>query len=175
MLLILIAGTQKVIDPATTAGALRAARLPDSTLLVRLLGVAEVSTAVFFVAEGGPIPALAGALLYAGFAWFVINALVRRLPISSCGCLGAADTPPTMVHVVLNLIAVGVMLGAAIIPIAPLGGLLGQEVKTVVPHVLFTGASVYMLYALLAVLPLVSKRARVASPTFIPAPRRPGR
>jgi phosphatidylglycerophosphate synthase len=174
MILILIAGSQKIFDPSTTSGALRAARMPHSIFLVRLLGAVEVGIAALFIAEGGTIPALLGAFLYAGFAWFVINALARDLPISSCGCLGAAETPPTMVHVVLNLIATGVMVGAAIIPIAPLGGLLGQEMKTVIPHLLFTGASVYLLYALLAVLPLVSKRAMASLPTFVATPRRPG-
>ena len=172
MVLILIAGTQKILDPSTTSGALAAARLPASSLLVRILGVVEAAAAVAFLAEGGVIPAAVGAVLYAGFAWFVINALARDLPISSCGCLGATETPPTLVHVVLNLFAVGVMTLAAIIPIAPLGGLLGQEMKTIVPHLLFTGVSVYMLYALLTVLPLVSKRARASLPTFLPSPRR---
>jgi len=37
---------------------------------------------------------------------------------------------------------------------------------------LFTGVSVYMLYALLTVLPLVSKRARATLPTFLPSPWR---
>jgi hypothetical protein len=171
--LLLVAGTQKLIDPSSTSGALRAADLPGSIALVRLLALAEMGVAVAFLVWGGPVPAALGALLYAGFAGFVVNAIWRDLPISSCGCLGATETPPTMVHVVLNLGATVVLAFAAIIPIGPLGGLVGQEVRTVLPFVLFTGVTVYLLYAMLAILPLVSRRAisRLPSPLATPVRR----
>jgi hypothetical protein len=173
MVVLLIAGTQKLLDPSPTSGALRAAGLPASGTLVRLLGLVEAGTAIFFLVVGGPVPAAMGSLLYAGFAWFVINALVRDLPISSCGCLGATETPPTMIHVVMNLGALGLLGAAVIIPVAPMGGVVGQELNVVIPYVLFTGATVYMLYAILAVLPLITRRARATGATLLPAPRRP--
>lgn len=173
MILLLVAGAQKVLDPSSTSGALRAARLPSSPILVRGLGSSEVATGVAFLVWGGPLPAAIGAVFYAGFAWFVINALARKLPISSCGCLGATETPPTMIHVAMNLGSLGLLASAAIIPVAPMGGLVGQELNVLIPYVLFTGATVYLLYALLAVLPLISKRARTGGATFLPVPRRP--
>ncbi len=174
MVLLLFAGAQKIVDPSSTAGALRVARLPSSHPIVRFVGAAEVLVVVSFLVWGGPLPALAGAAFYGGFAWFVINALVRRLPISSCGCLGATETPPTMIHVVMNLGAVALLVTAVIIPIAPMGGLVGQESKVIFPYMLFTGAAVYLLYALLAVLPLVGRKARSTDATFLPTPRRAG-
>ena len=173
MILLLVAGAQKLLDPSSTSGALQAAGLPSALALVRALGLVEVGAGVAYLVWGGPLPAAAGALLYAGFGWFVINAIARDLPISSCGCLGATETPPTMIHVVMNLGSLGVLVAAVIIPVAPLGGLVGQELDVLVPHVLFTGATVYLLYALLTVLPLVSKRARVDASTFLPLSRRP--
>lgn len=173
MILLLVAGAQKLLDPSSTSGALRAAGMPSSVVLVRILGLAEVGAGVAFLVWGGPLPVAAGALLYAGFAWFVISAIARDLPISSCGCLGATETPPTMIHVVMNLGAVGILGAAVIIPLAPMGGLVGQELNVVIPYLLFTGATVYMLYALLTVLPLISKRARAAGAALLPVPRRP--
>jgi hypothetical protein len=75
--------------------------------------------------------------------------------------------------VVLNLGATVVLAFAAIIPIGPLGGLVGQEVRTVLPFVLFAGVTVHLLYAMLAVLPLVSRRAmsRLPSPLATPVRR----
>ena len=123
---------------------------------------------------GGPVPAAVGAGFYLAFGVFVMVALIKDLPISNCGCLGSTETPPTVIHVLMNLGAAAVLVLAVIIPVAPLGGLVGQEVKTVVPYILFLGGSVYMLYALLTVLPLVSKRALATASTPVAIPRRMG-
>lgn len=174
MILLLIAGAQKIIDPSDTSGALRAARLPASPQLVRLLGFAEVGVGVVFLVWGGPIPVAMAAVLYAGFAWFVINALVRKLPIASCGCLGSTETPPTMVHVVMNTAAVAVLIAGVVVPIGPFGGLLEARGSEVVPFILLVGVTVYMLYSLLTVLPLVSKKSQEAFPTPVAISRRSG-
>jgi hypothetical protein len=172
MVLLMIAGAQKLIDPSSTSGALRAAGLPGAYIVVRGLGLAEIVVAGAFLIFGGELSAWGGALFYGGFAGFVGYALVRDLPLQSCGCLGSVETPPTRVHFVMNLIAMAVMVMAAIIPIGPLGGLVGQEVRTVIPFVLFTGVVVYLLYALLTVLPMVSKRAMSQLPTPLGVPTR---
>ena len=39
---------------------------------------------------------------YAGFAVFILVALRRGWALSSCGCFGRPDTPPTPAHAVLN-------------------------------------------------------------------------
>lgn len=167
MILLMIAGIQKIFDPSTTSGALRAARLPSSPRTVRLLGLLEVGVVTAFLVWGGPAPALFAAILYAGFAWFVLNAIVRKLPISSCGCLGSAETPPTLVHVVMNIAAVVVLVVAVAIPMGPMGGVIGVGWAVAVPYVLLVGVSTYMLYALLTVLPLVSRRLQEVTPVVI--------
>jgi hypothetical protein len=172
MVLLLIAGAQKLIAPSSTSGAMRAAGLPGSFVVVRALGLSEIIVAGAFLVLGGGLPALGGALLYAGFAGFVGFALFRNIPLQSCGCLGSADTPPTWVHFVVNVLAMAVLVVAGIIPIGPLGGLVGQEVRTVIPFVLFTGVAVYLLYALLTVLPMVSNRAISRLPTPLGLPSR---
>jgi len=170
VLLLLLAGVQKLIDPSPTAGALRSAGFPSHRNLVRLLAAVEVLVAAAFFAFGGPLPAIGAAVLYLGFAAFVALALVRNLPVSSCGCLGKVDTPPSAVHVAVNLGAVVVLVIAGIIPIEPMGGLVGQSAGVVVPQVLLIGAVTYLLYGLLTALPLVGKRAFRATP--LPGPGR---
>lgn len=167
VILLLIAGVQKVVDPSTTAGAMRMAKLPSSPNLVRLLGAGEAAVAAAFLIWGGPIPAAMAAALYLGFAWFVANALLRKLPISSCGCLGSTETPPTLVHVVMNLASAGVLIWAVIAPIGPLGGVVGSDLGVLVAYLLLVGVSTFMLYALLTVLPLVSRRIQETTPVTI--------
>ena len=47
------------------------------------------------------------AVSYLAFAGFVVVALRSGKPISSCGCFGKVDTPPSPVHVVLDLAFAG--------------------------------------------------------------------
>ena len=157
MVLLVAAGVGKVFRPVPTAGALRLAGLPGSINLVRMLGVFEIAVGVGGIASGGAIAAVTAAILYASFGGFVIYALRRRLPISSCGCLGATDTPPSITHVVVNLFAMLALTAGAIFPIGPWGGA-GSEPDLAVPLVVLTAVTVYLLYGLIAVLPLVGRR-----------------
>ncbi len=50
----------------------------------------------------GPLTGALVAAAYAGFAVFVLVALRRGWALSSCGCFGRPDTPPTPAHAVLN-------------------------------------------------------------------------
>jgi hypothetical protein len=170
--LLLIAGAQKVVDPSNTSGALRAAGLPGDLALVRLLGAVEAALAAAFIVTGAPWAAVGAGVSYAGFSWFVANALIKRLPISSCGCLGAAETPPSLVHLVVNLVAVALFALAAIIPVGPLGGLWGEEMSIVMPYLLFLAAVVYFLYAALTVLPLGFRPRRRVTAASLPDPVR---
>ncbi len=157
--LLVLAGGMKLVRPDLTSGALRAAGLPHSPILVRGLGTAEVVVGVSGIVLGASVPALLAVALYAGFAWFVIHALRHRLPISSCGCFGAADTPPSINHVVVNLGAVVVLAIAALRPIGPWGSIDELGVGLGIAFVLFTAGTVVILYGILAVLPLVRPRS----------------
>jgi hypothetical protein len=150
--LLALAGGMKMVNPELTSGALRAAQLPDSRILVRTIGLVEVLVGVSGVVVGNSIAAFLAAALYAGFAWFVINALRQRLPISSCGCLGATETPPGLNHVVLNVGAVIVLVFAGLFPIGPWGGIDQLAPGAAAAFVGFTGVTIYVLYAILAVL-----------------------
>ena len=94
--LLALGGAFKAVDPADTAYALRALGLPHAALLVRAGGAAEVVIGVGALAVGGPVFAALVALSYLAFAGFVVVALHSGSPISSCGCFGKVDTPPSV-------------------------------------------------------------------------------
>src|SRR4051812_10747982 len=111
--LLALAGGLKVVRPAPTAGALRAMRLPAAVPLVRVLGVGEVALGVSAgIPFARPLLVLLAAA-YLAFAAFVMAALGANTPLQSCGCFGEADTPPSAVHVGLNLAAAVAALTAA--------------------------------------------------------------
>ena len=103
--------------------------------------------------------AFSAAAFYAGFAWFVVHALRQRLPISSCGCFGAVKTPPSINHVIVNIGAVLVLTIAGFFPIGPWGGINQLTPSQAVAFIAFTGVTIYLLYAILAVLPLLQPRS----------------
>ncbi len=169
MALLALAGIQKLADPKPTSGALEAAGLPGSRPIVLSLGVAEISTGLTGVIFGGPIPALIAFGFYAAFALFVGNALFRKLPIRSCGCLGATETPPSTVHLVVNTAAAAAMVAAVYVPVDLIGSLTTLNLGEGFAFVLFTVGVVYLLYGVLAVLPLHSRRLPATSPVAVTA------
>ena len=162
--LLALAGAMKVASPDLTSGALRAAGLPNGRMIVRGIGIVEVAIGVAAIVLGTSIPAFAAAAVYAGFAWFVVNALRKKLPIASCGCFGAAETPPSINHVLVNVAGVVVLVIAGLFPIGPFGGIAELSLGLALAFVAFTAATAFMLYAVLAVLPLVQPSTFEASP-----------
>ena len=166
--LLAVAGAMKVYRPRYTVGALRTAGLPANNTLVRLLGFAEIGVGIAAVWTGNPLWAAATGIFYLGFAVFVVHALRSGIPIASCGCFGSPDTPPSVAHVVLDLMAAAVAFAVAIDPIGSWVGLPGAELWTGVAFLLFSGATVYLLYAIVNVLPQRSGNGRESSVRLSP-------
>jgi hypothetical protein len=157
--LLLAGGALKVVRPAFTARAMREMGLRVSPTVVRAGAMAELAVAAGALVGGGrPLAALVAAS-YAGFAAFVLAALRRGVPLSSCGCFGADDTPPTIVHLVLNVaaalvagaVAVGGSGAAGLAEVANLDG----SVLLRVAFLASTAVSVWLAYVALAILPKV--------------------
>ncbi len=87
------------------------------------------------------------AASYLAFAGFVLVALRTRAPISSCGCFGKVDTPPSVVHVVIDLAAAAVAIGAAIVGDVALPDVLGDQPLLGLPFLLLVviGSSLVFL------------------------------
>ncbi len=110
--LLMAAGAAKVLRPTGTVGALREAGIAVPPAAVRAVAAVEVVIgALLLVTDVWPVR-VAAAGSYLGFAGFVLWALRSGRPISSCGCFGVREIPPTPLHVLLNA-ALAVGLGAA--------------------------------------------------------------
>lgn len=156
--LLTLAGSLKLLRPAPTAGALRAMRLPSSLGLVRVLGLGEVVVGVAAgVTFARPLLVLLAAA-YLAFAAFVIAALGANTPLQSCGCFGQTDTPPSAVHVALNLAAAGTAFAAALSGTPALDITLADQPWHAVPFVLLVAICVHLCVLIATVLPLALGR-----------------
>jgi hypothetical protein len=157
-ILLAIGGTSKLLRPANTANALRGLRLPAAPFGVRLLAVAEIGVAVGALAHGGRSAWLLVAAAYLGFAGFVVLALSRGGAVSSCGCFGAPDTPPTPVHVLVTIAASALGFATAFgHPTGPLLDALADMPALGLPFVVATACCVWFAYAAVAVLPKTAR------------------
>jgi hypothetical protein len=101
-LILVCAGVAKLARPDDTTRALRAAGIPARRSWVRAGAAAETAIGIAAIAFSGPVTAALLAASYTAFGAFVVAALVRGWPLSSCGCFGKADTRPTRVHAAMD-------------------------------------------------------------------------
>src|SRR3954453_1353846 len=149
-----VSGAPKSLDPTNTVGALRSVGVRVPRVAVRLFGAVETALGIATLITGARPLAVLVALSYAGFSGFVVVALSKGGAVSSCGCAGRADTPPTRAHLAVTaglaltslLAAVAGADGLASISwsvttvtalaFAVLGGWLVWLVFTALPHLL---------------------------------------
>jgi hypothetical protein len=125
--LLAVAGSAKAVQPASTAGALALMRLPHRRWMVRVGGIVEAALACAALLTGSAVLAVLVAVSYLTFAGFVVAARRTGAPLASCGCLGKIDTPPHLVHVVLDVLAASAAVGVAITGGAPISRVLADQ------------------------------------------------
>ncbi len=155
--LLVVAGAGKLVDPAPLVRALRSLGLPGGRTAVRLGAAAEVVVGLAAVATGSRLAAAAVALSYAAFTAVVLRGLSRGGVLSSCGCFGKADTPPTRTHAVVTAAAAVGAVAVAVRPYGALPDLLDGAPGAGVPLLLASAAVAATAYLVLAVLPLLSR------------------
>ena len=106
--LLVAAGATKLSRPAGGSAALLGFQTRAG--VVRLIGALEAAAGVAALLVGGPAVWAVG-LLYAVFALVVLRAVLAGA--DSCGCFGRLDAPPSLIHVVGNLVLAAVSFGAA--------------------------------------------------------------
>ena len=157
--LLAMAGGLKVVRPTTTVRALRSAGLPANAALVRIGSAIEVVIALAALLRGGTVAAGLVAASYFAFAAFVLLAFGRGGTVSSCGCFGEVDSPPTVLHVVLNLAAALVAAAAARAGGPAMGDVVGG-VPEIVVFAALVALLAYLAFLAMAVLPKTMARAR---------------
>jgi hypothetical protein len=161
-LLLFAAGVAKCASPGDTANALAATGAPISRTLVRVGGAFEALVGVYAFVEGDRVGAILVAASYAIFAVFIVLALVRHLPIATCGCFGKADTPPSAVHVVFDLAAVVAAVTVALDPPAGIADVLGSQPLAGVPYLFLVLTGAFISFLALGALPRLLVQVREA-------------
>jgi hypothetical protein len=156
--LLAVGGALKAVRPRDTAQALGAVglRFPSwfsARAAVRVGGVVEAVIGVGALLTGGPVFAALVAASYLAFAAFVFVALRTGAPISSCGCFGKVDTPPSVVHIVINLAAAAVAIGAAIVVDVALPDVLRDQPLLGIPFLLLIVIGCSLVFLAFTALP----------------------
>jgi hypothetical protein len=157
--LLALAGGAKLVRPEPTVGALKSIGLPGGRTSALALGLFEVVVGAVAIVFGGPIAATAVAISYAGFAGFVVLALRKGGAIASCGCFGTEDTPPTVVHLVLNILASVTAASAAIGGIGGVPDIVADQPAFGIPFLAFVALGTWFAYLALSVLPTLIPKA----------------
>jgi hypothetical protein len=157
-ILLSVGGALKAVRPRDTAQALvavgmRFPRFLTARTAVRLGGALEAVVGVGALLTGGAVFAVLLAVSYLGFAVFVAVALRRGAPISSCGCFGKVDTPPSVVHLVLNVGAIVTATAVALGPGGGIGEVLADQDLLGLPFLLLVAIATYAAFLALTVLP----------------------
>lgn len=140
--LLIVTGAAKIVRPHDVTSALVDLGLPRVPAAGLVIGLVEVAVGVAALAYSEAL--VVQGLLYSVFAGWVILALRADVPIASCGCLGRDDTPPTVAHAVLNVLAALVSFGAAVGH-----GLVFDSILQVVGQVVVIAVGVFLSYLVL--------------------------
>jgi uncharacterized membrane protein YphA (DoxX/SURF4 family) len=102
-------GGAKVWRPDATVRSLTASGvgLPRPRATIRILGVVEIGVGLSCLLALGPAAPAALAAVYLAFALYLVWLVVRKVPAATCGCFGQRDTEPSLLHVFVDLVAVG--------------------------------------------------------------------
>ena len=157
-----LGGALKAFDPADTAHALTALGLPGGRVLVRVGGAIEAVVAIGALVTGNAVLAAMVAASYLVFAVIVAIALRSGKPISSCGCLGRIDTPPSLVHVGVDLVCAGVAAAAALAATTEIAlpDVLDDQPLLGIPFVLLVAVGTGLVMLALTALPKTLAAAR---------------
>jgi uncharacterized membrane protein YphA (DoxX/SURF4 family) len=140
-------GGAKIWKPDATVRSLTASGVdvPRPRATIRILGVVEVSVGLSCLLALGPAAPAALAALYLAFALYIVWLVVRRVPAATCGCFGQRDTQPSVLHVFVDLVAVGAGVAAVFEPVPSIGSALGALPLYGVPFVAGVFATGYLI------------------------------
>ncbi len=153
--LLVTAGLMKVVRPHDTARALARSfswwprRL--GPVVVRCGAAAEAGLGV--AALIGPARPLAASVAcsYAVFGMFVVYARAKEGPLATCGCFGAPDTPPTMLHVVIDSVLLAASVSVAVSsPTRAVTSTLSRQYAHGLPLVAASAIAAWLSYLALA-------------------------
>jgi Methylamine utilisation protein MauE len=169
-LLLAAAGVAKAIRPTDTARALTtvvAMPLARMRLVVRSGAVAEAALGVVALLLPRTVTAALVGVSYLAFAAFVAYARSTGGAMASCGCFGKPDTPPTVVHLVVDLgLAAAAFAIAAAAPGGSLASMLTSQPDNGIPLIMASGLCAWLVYLSISVLAEVQGARRLTAVSF---------
>lgn len=156
--LLIVAGAAKLLRPTDTARALALFGWPVGSTAVRIGALSEAAVAAAALVTSHRALAAAVAMSYLAFAGWVAVAMARGVPISSCGCFGTPDTPPTLLHVAVDLAAAAVAVSAAARGLPDLAATLSRQPAAGLPFLGMVALVTWMAAMVLTVLPGLARR-----------------
>jgi methylamine utilization protein MauE len=111
--LLVLSGSAKLRATGPAGRALAAVRFPSGSWSVRGIGTLEIGIGMWCLAAPSHSSSLALAALFAGFAMLLALQMKVRAPGASCGCLGTRETPASLLHIALDLVATAAAVLAA--------------------------------------------------------------
>ena len=161
-LLLAVGGVAKARAPGDTARALQAVGIRATFRVVRVAAVLEIVVGLGALLVGGPVFVALVAVSYLAFTVFVVQALRGGTPISSCGCFGKVDTPPSVVHVVLDTAFAGVAVAAAFVGGVALPDVLDDQPLLGLPFLLLLAIGCSLVFLAFTSLPKTMAAVREA-------------
>ena len=154
-----VGGIAKLAGPEATVPMLRALGLPATAMVARALGTVEVLVGGAALLFGGR--ALAGTVAVA-FGAFTVAVVRLRAggEAVSCGCFGRSSAPPTLVHVGVDAAAMVIAVVAVVIDPPGLVDLRTSSPAAGVPLIGLTALAIWLVVAVLTVLPEALVAAR---------------
>ncbi len=169
--LLVVAGAAKAARPDDTARALselagRARLWRVTRTAVRTGALVEMLLGIAALVAPRPVTAALVSLSYAAFAAVVASAWRRGGPLATCGCFGKPDTPPTLVHLLLDLT---LAVAAAVVAVtAPAHGtlftLLAHQPWAGVPLVFVSAVALWLSLLALSALGALEGARRLIRP-----------
>ena len=170
--LLVLAGVAKTVKPDDTARALvllapgTNPRVPPLTLArqtVRIGALMETALGTYALFFPRTLTAALVAVSYSLFLCITAYARKRQGPLSTCGCFGRPDTPPTGAHFVLNIVFVTAAVAVALQPPhdTALVSVLKNQPWNGVPLVLASGVGVWLAYLALSPLAVLEAARRL--------------
>jgi hypothetical protein len=158
--LLALGGVFKVARPLPTAGALRAVGARPPVAAVRALGAGEAVVGVAAVLTGSPALAALVAAAYLAFTAFVVIAMRGGTALQSCGCFGEVETPPSEVHVLLDVGFACTALASAVFGVPALTDTVRAQPWGGAPFLFLVAVTVGLSYVMLTTLPIALRAAR---------------
>lgn len=156
-----VAGASKLRKPMVTARALHAVGLPHRPMYTRVLGAVECAVGVAALFEPNQ-SAFALAGLYAAFAVITTYQLIGHSTVTSCGCFGDVETPPTPYHILFDAGAFAIALIVALSSSPDgLNRLITAHPALGASYLVALAAAVYLAVLSLSLLPIVGPRSSV--------------